>query len=327
MCIEQKLIYDLLPGKNEKIFSIEQINRGRNNIVLKIVTNQNTYGLKKYISKDASERFEREKSAYFLLHEMDFSFVASLIGIDKSNYIILTQWVEGNVIHDIDVDIVKKFCDFHLKLDSYFTSSSHLFFHEAKDACLSESSLLVQIKQRLVSFENIYEDDPLLLNFFKEYFYPIWNKIIEKPYKTAIVPLSNQTLILSDFGIHNAVKKDNSIYFFDFEYFGRDDPVTGICNFVLHPTMNLNEENRKLFVSTFLNHHEKRDVEIRDRYAKKFPLYALRWCLIVLNEFLPHKWEERRKAHIFSESYAEIKNMQLEKAKNILKKITADKDV
>ena len=49
-----------------------------------------------------------------------------------------------------------------------------------------------------------------------------------------------RTLIPSDLGAHNALRgADGSLYFLDFEYFGWDDPVTSIANFIMHPGMQL----------------------------------------------------------------------------------------
>ena len=39
----------------------------------------------------------------------------------------------------------------------------------------------------------------------------------------------------SDFGFHNVIKKDDFLYFIDFEYAGLDDPVKLICDFYCQP--------------------------------------------------------------------------------------------
>ena len=45
------------------------------------------------------------------------------------------------------------------------------------------------------------------------------------------------------------------------------------------------------------------------------PLYGLRWCMILLNEFLPNVWEVRKHANSEKNNYhSEIKKMQLHKA-------------
>src|SRR5208282_1028404 len=59
-----------------------------------------------------------------------------------------------------------------------------------------------------------------------------------------------RTLSPSDFGFHNARRRaDRSLIFYDFEYFGWDDPVKPVCDFVLHPGMTISDAQRRGFVS------------------------------------------------------------------------------
>ena len=62
-------------------------------------------------------------------------------------------------------------------------------------------------------------------------------------------PIKNKLEILSpsDFGFHNSLKtKKDQIIFFDFEYFGKDDPVKLAADFLLHPGMTLNLQQKKI---------------------------------------------------------------------------------
>ena len=62
-----------------------------------------------------------------------------------------------------------------------------------------------------------------------------------------------RTLIPSDLGAHNALRgADGKLYFLDFEYFGWDDPVTSIANFVMHPGMQLSEPQRASYQHALL---------------------------------------------------------------------------
>ena len=38
---------------------------------------------------------------------------------------------------------------------------------------------------------------------------------------------------------------DGSLHFLDFEYFGWDDPLTSIANFIMHPGMRLTDDRRR----------------------------------------------------------------------------------
>ncbi|MFP6749711.1 MAG: hypothetical protein VCD66_19215 [Alphaproteobacteria bacterium] len=104
---------------------------------------------------------------------------------------------------------------------------------------------------------------------------------------------SRLTLSPSDFGFHNAIRRsDGRLEFIEFEYFGWDDPVKLVADFLLHPGMGLDGELRRRFrcgaAAVFGGDHG-----FDARLRALFPLYALRWCLIVLNEFLPERWLRR----------------------------------
>ncbi len=97
----------------------------------------------------------------------------------------------------------------------------------------------------------------------------------------------------SDFGFHNALRqKDNRLVFVDFEYFGWDDPVKMLSDFLLHPGMTLTSSLRGMFCARFCSLFED-DRQLGLRFRSLYPLYALRWTMILLNEFLPERLERR----------------------------------
>ncbi len=90
-----------------------------------------------------------------------------------------------------------------------------------------------------------------------------------------------RTLIPSDMGAHNALRAaDGRLHFLDFEYFGWDDPLTSIANFIMHPGMRLSERQKALYQHALLGHFG-RHAET-DRLPALMPLYGLRWCAIIL---------------------------------------------
>ncbi|MFM7828188.1 MAG: phosphotransferase enzyme domain protein, partial [Acidimicrobiaceae bacterium] len=124
------------------------------------------------------------------------------------------------------------------------------------------------------------------------------------------------TLSPSDFGLHNSITtSSNDLVFFDFEYFGWDDPVKVTVDFCLHPAMSLDLSSQKYWVSEMkaLFAHDSR-FELRLKALA--PLYAIRWALIILNEFRSDKLKNR--LHAQSTIHLDIRNKQveqLEKAK------------
>jgi len=104
--------------------------------------------------------------------------------------------------------------------------------------------------------------------------------------------------------------------FLDFEYFGWDDPVKLAADFLLHPGMVLTEGQKRRFLEG-VGHVFADDPEFRIRLNQHYPLYALRWAMIVLNEFLPEKWRRRKYAGTQVEREA-AQQRQLDKAQTFL---------
>ncbi len=128
------------------------------------------------------------------------------------------------------------------------------------------------------------------------------------------------TLSPSDFGFHNALwRTDGTIAFLDFEYFGWDDPAKLACDFLLHPGMNLGEAECGYFMER-LPRVFPGDTELVRRVELSYPLYGLRWCMILLNEFLPERWARRAYAGAHADrERAQLR--QLDKARAMLRKV------
>src|SRR5207244_2165634 len=108
------------------------------------------------------------------------------------------------------------------------------------------------------------------------------------------ISLDQRTLSPSDFGFHNALKKkDGTIVFLDFEYFGWDDPAKMISDFILHPAMHLSEDLKKYFVRGMQKIFLPQE-DLRARLRIVYPLFAMKWCLIFLNEFCSPDFSRRR---------------------------------
>jgi hypothetical protein len=133
------------------------------------------------------------------------------------------------------------------------------------------------------------------------------------------LPVALRTLSPSDFGFHNALRRDDGLVFLDFEYFGWDDPVKLACDFALHPGMELGTADRKEWLigmeRTFSG-----DADFSARLDDCFPTYALKWCTILLNEFRPEIWSRRAAARRHAQGEA-VLAQQLAKARALLERV------
>src|SRR5262249_16446012 len=101
----------------------------------------------------------------------------------------------------------------------------------------------------------------------------------------------------SDFGFHNALRAANgTVYFLDFEYAGWDDPPHMLCDFFCQPrwpvAFDFFEE-----VVTGVGAYFRQPELLRDRAYLLLPVYRLKWCCIILNEFLPVDGRRRQFAN------------------------------
>ena len=96
---------------------------------------------------------------------------------------------------------------------------------------------------------------------------------------------SLRRLIPADFGFHNALREPGgALRYVDFDYFGWDDPVKLTADFLVHPAMRLDADDRRRFVSSMVAALPE-DADFLPRLRRHLPLYALRWALILLNPF------------------------------------------
>jgi hypothetical protein len=111
------------------------------------------------------------------------------------------------------------------------------------------------------------------------------------------------------------------VIFIDFEYFGWDDPVKLVCDFYWHPGMKLSSDLRQLWLH--ISHDIfQNDLDFPTRLRAYLPLLGLRWCLIILNEFL--KSEMARRLHANPNqvtTYSTVCIQQLNKSKALLEEI------
>src|SRR5204863_7644652 len=116
---------------------------------------------------------------------------------------------------------------------------------------------------------------------------------------------------------HNALRGPAGLTFLDFEYFGWDDPVKLTCDFLLHPGMQLAESLKQRFFAAVMPVYGA-DPAFAPRLSLLYPLFAARWCLILLNEFLPERWANR--VHAGAEGdWQKAKIRQLARAEDLLR--------
>src|SRR5262249_50040475 len=128
----------------------------------------------------------------------------------------------------------------------------------ASEACLSAGELVAQVERRLAALTAVAGKHADLAAFLRR----CHDALDERrnraraayaraglAFDSPIAP-GQRRLCPSDFGFHNALlRPDGVAIFLDFEYFGWDDPVKVVSDFVLHPGMQLTAEHRRRFLA------------------------------------------------------------------------------
>jgi hypothetical protein len=172
----------------------------------------------------------------------------------------------------------------------------------ASEACLSAATIVAQVEQRFATLQANVAGHADLAQFLKGNVAPALAAAAADARRSyqrmgvsfeADLAPEHRCLNPSDFGFHNAiVRPDGMVVFIDFEYFGWDDPVKMIADFLLHPGTNLAEVLKRRFASGAIEIF-RNNPAIEGRLRACLPLYALRWTMIMLNEFLPERWQRR----------------------------------
>ena len=303
------------------------LGRGGNSRVYRIESDKRHYVLKAYPAADGRERLRRECAALEFLnaHGLEVS-VPRPVAADEAGCFGLYSWLDGTPIGphtSADIDQMIAFAAALHRLSGLAAAQS---LGEARESCLSAAELLHQIDARLERLDIARAASPDLADFLGDRFMPALAAArirLKSLYGAAGVPIErmleprHRILSPSDFGFHNCLRQsDGRLVFLDFEYFGWDDPIRLVLDFLCHPAMALEEADRRHFLagtSSFLDE----DPSYARRVAAAAPLVALRWCLILLNEFLPGHWNRRSRASGGSD-WSAAKTRQLAKAVTML---------
>lgn len=315
------IVRDLLGA--DQFLAMERLSGGGNNRLYRVETPQGPLALKCY---GAADRLAREFDSLTVLAPLG-EVVPHPVAADRVRQAALYGWINGAAVERNagsrpDGDIAQALAFMRRLTDPDLRMRASML-GEAAEACLSLSELTAQIKGR---FARLLAEVPALGGFLGTAVRPAFSHAVmraRKLYGSADIdpdrPVEPQlrTLSPSDFGFHNALRRsDGRLVFLDLEYFGWDDPVKLTADFLWHPGFALSSAERSEWFGGCLalfGAQSAGDPGFATRLEAQMPLYGLRWCLILLNEFLPERWERRRFAGTDA-GWEEAKAAQLAKA-------------
>ena len=294
--------------------------------------------LKRYFKNpaDSRDRQGSEAMALRFFEKAGIESVPRLLNLDKDRQVSILSYIEGAKVTDPTTQDMNLTVEFIVELIRLSTTEEALKegFSPASEAFFSVMDILKNIETRLAWLEEVSEQSPLyreLIDFLCHQLRPAQAKFADRCCESLqsqsigleeYIPNAWRILSPSDFGMHNTLKrKDGRLSFFDFEYFGWDDPAKTLADFYLHPAMNLSETLKHRFLSSVLRVLTDKGYDLQ-RAVNMFPLFGIKWCCILLNEFIPRDLARRNFAeNSFNEKHEQILTRQLDKARNFLNSI------
>ncbi len=272
---------------DESVQDVIAIKGGGNNRLFKIQCSTRSFALKWYPrqAEDSRDRLGAEFKALRFLCDYGPSPTPQPFYCDPKTDVAIYEWIEGVPLEHPGNDDIDSAVAFTARLYALSKEDTAQKISPASEACFSAGILVEQIERRAAHLEAIATEHPNLKSFLNQRFCPCFIQAIDNAtegyekegFKFDVeIPDVNRTLSPSDFGFHNAIRReDKSLVFLDFEYFGWDDPIKLLSDFLLHPGMRLTSGHRQRFCTgasaIFIS-----DPYFNLRFRLLFPLYALR---------------------------------------------------
>lgn len=261
--------------------------QGANSHIMRLETANGSFALKVYPRRpsDQRDRLEVEWQALRFLGQNQLRQAPAAFARDDESRLMLMEWIEGDIITHHgpgDLDDALTFVEGIFKASRNDGAQN---FPLASEACLSASEICRQIDRRLAGFIRYDPLDEAVAGLVRPA-YDAARKVVQAELENPVeLPPSERRLIPADFGFHNAIRqRDGVIRYIDFDYFGWDDPVKFIADFVVHPAMSLDALEQAKVIAQLTRALPHAEVAA-ERLRLHLPLYEIRWALILLNAF------------------------------------------
>ena len=254
------------------------------------------------------------------------------IATDSLHHASLFEFISGRHLeqHEISVTHVEQAARYVAEVNRFRDHPSARKIAQAAESCFSMEEHLACVERRIVRLENLAVNEGLdaeLQEWLQKSLRPVWHSLQENVRSTDCVhslteklPQSQRCLSPSDFGFHNALlERSGQLRFIDFEYAGWDDPAKLICDFFWQPQFPVSRQWAKGLIPTLMT--PDFGPQLIARINLLFPVYGIKWCCLILNEFVASDRQRREFAQAMSLENGR-KFQQLENAKQLLQALT-----
>jgi hypothetical protein len=281
--------------------SVTVLRGGMNSRVFSCAGADKTFLMKGYQPIEGAQRDRFVAEAQFLeyANQVANSYVPNLLSVDDERrcivmeYLVGEAYAEGSMPRKSDIDDAVRF--FSL-LNQDHGQAVGLIKMDAADGFLKISEHLENIRERLNEMSTSHLPLKLqsrakqTIQLLRSAFIPLEDLTRQSLLNGLIVdalPTNKRCVSPSDFGFHNAIKTNQGVKFFDFEFGGWDDPAKAIVDFTLQPKVPTGQYNFPLLKALRLR--EQGIVLPRAKVLK--PILKLKWACIIAGFLRPLRYK------------------------------------
>ncbi len=282
---------------------LHPLSGGRNNRTFRLQATSGDYLLKWYFShrRDRRDRAGTEFAFCRCLWRHGMRRLPQPLGLDRAAGLALYSFLPGRPLRPADLtaahhdEAVRFLCD----ANRLRSEPEALALGEASEACFSIERHIGTIGKRLQRLAAIHPTTEIsaemgrfvggpLKDAFEHHCARLESEVRSTPLEMQDeLVAADRILSPSDFGFHNALLQDDgSLMFVDFEYAGWDDPAKLVCDFYSQIDVPAQPSSFAPFLQRVAGLCAAADLTCR-RVQLLLPLYRIKWCTIVLNDFLP----------------------------------------
>lgn len=303
---------------------------GANNRVYRIQVNGRDVVAKVYFQhpEDRRNRLDAEFGFASFAWNAGVRALPRPIARFDSEHLALYEFIPGRPVdpEEVDDQTIAEAVKFYLDVNRDRGNAASL--PDGSEACFSLAEHFACIggrMERLKGIEPGDDSDNAARSFVEKDLDPAWDRLRERSLLAArkvgiglheVVDEEERCLSPSDFGFHNSILgEDGRLRFIDFEYAGWDDPARMICDFFCQCKVPVPSRFFESFARSIAE-RERRPEACAARASLLLPLFRLKWCCILLNEFLLAGAQRRRFAA--TEPSRTVRTRQLAKARRML---------
>jgi len=300
------------------------VSGGGNNRAHEVRSGDRSLFLKEYFQhpNDRRDRLGAEYAFTRFAWDRGLRCIPQPFAMNRSHGFALYEFIRGRKItpEEVQADAVAQAARFFSRLNEFVNDPDAQQLPRASESCFTVEDHLACVDRRVSRLDRIAETsviDREAGRFIREELRPIWDRlgasIRQQCASGETAREAVPCLSPSDFGFHNALLEPSGQFrFIDFEYAGLDDPAKMVCDFFCQVAVPAPADSAAEFMKRTID--GLRDAETcRQRIKLLMPAYQIKWCCIILNDFLPTDSARRKFAGQGSDEETR-KRMQLDKA-------------